>query len=69
MSFKQNLIKNDNSTMEEEFTSKIGCLAEKEFAEDILKGIIPQTLQGDIETKEFLDVLALSEIKDIYHQK
>ena len=47
----------------------ISYLEETEGAEDILKGIIPQTLQGDIETKEFLEMLALSEIKDIYHQK
>ena len=35
---------NDNLIMEQECTSKIGYFAEKEDAEDILKGIIPQTL-------------------------
>ena len=35
---------NDNLTTNQGFTSKIGYFAEKEDAEDILKGIIPQTL-------------------------
>ena len=52
---------NDNSTMDQEFTSKIGHLAEKEGAGGILKGIIPQTLQCDME--KLLKMLALPKIK------
>ena len=54
---------NENSTMDEEFTSKIGYLAKKEGAEDILNGNIPHTFQCDNETREFLEMLALPEIK------
>ena len=43
---------NNNSTMKQEFTSKIGYLAETKGAEDILKERMPQTLQCDIERKE-----------------
>ena len=60
---------NDNSTMEEEFMSKNGYLAEKEDTEDMPKGSISKTLQCDIEIKEFLKMLAFPEIKHIYHQR
>ena len=55
--------------MDQEFTSKIGYLAEKEGTEKILKRSIPQTLQCDMETREYLKMLALPEKKDTYHQK
>ena len=54
---------NDNSTMEDDFISKIGYLAKKEGTENILNGNIPQSLQCDNETREFLEILALPGIK------
>ncbi len=54
---------NNNSTMEKKFTSKVGYLAEKEGAEDILNGNIQMIFQDDKEIKEFLEMLAIPKIK------
>ena len=60
---------NDNSRMKDEFTSKNDYLAVKGGAEDIPKGSIQDKIQCDKKSKEFLEIVALQEMKDIYHQK
>ena len=60
---KQFSVTNDNSSMENDFTSKISYLAKKEGTENILNGNIPQLLPCDNETRKFLEMLTLPEIK------
>ena len=47
--------------MRTSFTSQIGYLAEKEGAEHILQGIIPEGLEIDEEAKTFLFLLAMKD--------
>ena len=53
----------NNPSMNNMFTSRVGYLAEKPGATQILEGNIPDDLGLDAEAKEFLSLLAISQIR------